>query len=454
MRFLSRSFFLALTAALCCAAAHAAPANTEPAQPVQVHGDSVEYFHEEQKVVGTGHVSIDHGDTRLTADKITVFMDSKNAVAEGNVTLKQPGGEFKGKRGEYNFEKKSGKVDQMELFVEPSLYGKARQVQKHDDGSMTMRDSYVTTCCGDNPFYKVQAQDVDIIPGKKVVIRNAVILVKNVPIFFLPLYVQPLVNADRFPVQIVPGQNSDWGPFLLSKVRYQLVDRPDLEAHANLLADYRVKRGIGGGAEGFYKGKAVGRGAARLYAAHDNKAPDDVDAGRYRVQLRHQMTLAPDTTLTAELNKLSDRDIVKDFFFNEEYEGNALPDTYLSIITAKPEYTFSILERVRMDDFYTVVERSPEIRFDTHNREFADTPFYLRAEYTAVNLRKEFAEAHDSTGTADALDASRVDTNHTLTYDGNIGDLSVTPRVGFRANSTSSAVGRYVCNSVHIELRY
>src|SRR3990167_774776 len=59
--------------------------------PIQVRGDSVEYFHEEQKAVGVGHVSIDYEDVALKADKITVFMATKIAVAEGHVTLVQKG---------------------------------------------------------------------------------------------------------------------------------------------------------------------------------------------------------------------------------------------------------------------------------------------------------------------------------------------------------------------------
>ena len=51
--------------------------------PIQVHGDSVEYFQETQKAVGMGHVSIDYEDVKLTADKITVYMATKIGVAEG-----------------------------------------------------------------------------------------------------------------------------------------------------------------------------------------------------------------------------------------------------------------------------------------------------------------------------------------------------------------------------------
>ena len=66
----------------------AAPAFADAEKkPIQVQGDSVEYFHERQTVVGTGNVVIDYEGTRLAADKVTVHMTTKEATAEGNVIL-------------------------------------------------------------------------------------------------------------------------------------------------------------------------------------------------------------------------------------------------------------------------------------------------------------------------------------------------------------------------------
>jgi lipopolysaccharide export system protein LptA len=101
----SRSNFLLLIVLAFIQAAFAAPAfaDAEASAPqqgaaIQVHGDSVEYFHETEKVVGTGNVSIDYEGAKLTADKITVNLKDKVAVAEGNVVLTQNGSVFKGNR--------------------------------------------------------------------------------------------------------------------------------------------------------------------------------------------------------------------------------------------------------------------------------------------------------------------------------------------------------------------
>ncbi len=403
-------------------------------KPVQIKGDTVEYFQEGQKAVGTGHVTIDYEGTHLEADKITVYMDTKLATAEGHVVLTQKGSTFRGMRGEYDFKNKVGHVDKMDAEIEKTYFGKAQKIEQVDEGHYRIVDSYVTTCCGPDPFYKISAHSIDYFPDDKVVMRNAVLWVRNVPILFIPYYVQPFVDFDRFPVHLVPGKRSEWGAFLLSKWRYNLVNSEKFTSKGNILLDYREKRGVGAGIENFYHGEKIGHGVIRTYYANDNQPPADtflpdgqtVNPNRDRYQWRHQSKLGPDTTLTTEWNKLSDKEVVKDFFYHEEYEKEALPENYVSIITAKPEYTLSILDRERLDDFYTTVERSPEIRFDTHNRPFQDTPFYLREEVQYSNLKLTHAKGDTS------QDVSRFDTNHTLSYAGRVGDVSVVPRVGTR----------------------
>jgi LPS-assembly protein len=407
---------------------------TEAVVPVQVHGDSVEYFHEQQKVVGIGNVSIDYEGSTLTADKITVYTGTNIAVAEGHVTLKQPGGTFKGEHAEYNYKTKIGDVTGMSGQFDESLYGKAKRVQRVSENHYRATDSYVTTCCSDHPFYRIQAKTIDVYPGEKVVVHNALLVVKGIPILFIPVYVQRFLDFDRFPVQLVPGKSSEWGPFLLSRWRYELANGPELTSKGNVLLDYRLKKGAAGGVENFYRGDKMGRGAARVYYANDQEPDEAITQDRFRVQWRHQAELTQDTTFTAEFNKMSDPLLVKDFFYQEEYEQNAQPDSYVSIITAKPEYTVSFLDRERINDFSTVVERSPEIRFDTHNRQFVETPFYLRQEVQFTNLKKEYANSKEQ------MDATRLDTNHTLSYAGRVGAVSVTPRIGTRQTYYSRGI--------------
>lgn len=396
---------------------------------VQINGDKVEYFHAEGKAVGTGHVKIDYEGTQLVADKITVYTETKKAFAEGRVTLTQEGSVYNGDTAEYDFQTRVGDVRKMTAEIEKTYYGRAGRVERLGEGHFRLSDgSFTTCCCGEEePFYKIQAQNVDYYPDDKVTMRNAVMYIKGVPMLFVPYFEQPFVDFDRFPAHLVPGIRDEWGPFLLSKWRWTLVNRPDLKVKGNWLADYRHKKGLGLGAESFYSGDAVGRGVVRGYYADDKNPPVPVNDDRSRLQWRHQSRLTKDTTLTAEFNKLSDPLVTKDFFFHEEYERDVAPDNYVSIIKATPDYTLSLLERPRVNDFFETVERSPEVRFDTHNHPWADTPFYWRHESQASNLQRTPAENEDG-----SVDAARYDANQTLTYAGRIGGFSVAPHVGTR----------------------
>ncbi len=435
------AIFLLFSALLMIApsAVWSADATKDPkeSKPVQIKGDTVEYFQEQNKAVGTGNVRIDYEGVQLTADKITVYTETKKASAEGNVTLTQSGSVYKGDRADYDFAKKTGDVSHLNAEIENVYFAKSRNVARVSEDHFRMSDTSITTCetcCGKEPFYKIVAKQVDYFPGQKVAVKNAIMYIRNVPILFLPYFEQSFVDFDRFPVHLVPGNRDEWGPFLLSKWRYTLVNKPDLKVKGNLEADYRVKKGFGGGADVFYVGDKVGHGVLRTYYAKDQNSPEEVNDDRSRHQWRHQSKLWDSTTLTAEVNKLSDPYVTKDFFYREEYERNVAPDNYVSLITTKPEYTLSILERMRLQDFYPTTERSPEVRFDTHNRAFGDTPFYLRQETQGVNLTKTGVEVDDG------FDVVRLDTNETLSYAGRVKDISVTPRVGTRQTYYSDDV--------------
>lgn len=422
-----RPFFIVFGFSLIASPAFA---EVSAATPIQIQGGTVEYFHEQKKAVGTGGVVIDYQGVRLEADQVTVWTETQKAVAEGHVKLTHQGSVYTGEYVEYDFTAKTGDVSKLNAVVGTGptrYYAQFDRIQKVSEDQYRASDGCLTTCAGDNPFYQLKAKEISVFPKEKVVLKNAVMYIKGVPVLFVPYYEQYFVDFARLPVQLVPGKRREWGAFLLSKWRYTLANRETEKSHGNILVDYREKRGWAAGAENFYRSERFGRGAVKYYYAKDDDAPQPVNDDRYRAQWRHQAKLGEATTLTAEINKLSDEKMTRDFFYREEYQRDAVPDNYVSLITAKPEYTLSILERHRVDDFVGVVNRDPEIRFDTHNRSlFEGQPFYLRAEYQYSNLTQEFA------GLDEGLQAQRFDTNHTLSYAGRVGALSVTPRVGTR----------------------
>ena len=66
---------------------------------------------------------------------------------------------------------------------------------------------------------------------------------------------------------------------------------------------------------------------------------------RYRWQVRHRWDMGrdTDTVATLEFNKMSDGDVIKDYFYNEFEELGATPDNYISFVTQKESYTTQFL---------------------------------------------------------------------------------------------------------------
>ena len=394
--------------------------------PVIVKGDKVEYFRDQKKVVGQGNVSVSYGDTELNCDKITAYTDTKEAICEGNVKITQPGTSIEGDRIHYDFSKMRGYALDSKIQAEP-FYGSAERVTQIGDKDFELKKGYITTCDLEKPHYRIQAREVRIFLDDKIVAKHIFFYIGNTPVLYMPLYVQPLLE-DRPEVTIVPGRTSDWGYYALTSWRYFFND----DSKGNIRLDYREKKGLAEGIDYKYNLKELGDGIAKFYYAHEN---DDLTISktgskddRWRIQYRHQIDLPEDTMATIEFNKLSDRDVIKDYVYRE-FEENPTTDNYILVETAKTNYIMRLLARKRMNDFFTVVERLPEVELEVNNQRLWNTNFYYFSEDSLSNLIKRYDEA-DGTSREESL---RADTYQRLSYVAKLFKfLHVTPFVATR----------------------
>lgn len=411
-----------------------------PDIPIQITGESVEYFYAEERAVGSGDIRIEYKGWTLTADEVAVNLKTKEASAKGNVTLVQEGAIYTGDAVQVNFETKSAEISNLSGSIAPHYTVQGKEVRKVNDAYYQVSDGYITTCHEDEcdgddiPYYRIQSKEVTYYPEDKVVVRHAVLYIGKIPFFYVPIIVIPIVDVDRFPIQVEVGKRKEWGAYALTKMRYWA----NKDFKGNFLFDVREKQGLAGGIENFYDSHAIGQGAARFYYADDQCGADESDcaaseghispeSSRYRAQLRHRWQIYENTALNAEINKLSDEFVIQDFFYRNEYEKISFPDNYVSVIHSEDDYTLSGLTRFRLDDFVPVVERTPEIRFDTHTHAFEDLPVYYRQEVQVSNLDRRFKDEEDV-----HQEATRVDTRHSLSLVQRFDPVTVTPFVALR----------------------
>ena len=404
----------------------------KPGQPIIVDGDKVEYFEEDGRVVAEGNVSITYGDVKLTCDRIEVNTSAKLALCEGNVRIEQADGVLTGDRIRYDLANKRGEIIEGEVSAFP-WFGQAEETSKVGDNEYLLKNGFITTCDLSSPHYRLKAGEIRVFPDDKVIAKNVVTYIGKVPVMWFPYYYHPIIQT-KAKVQLIPGSSSDWGYFLLSAWRFYLKGNTKID----ILSDYRSKKGFAGGANLYYNGEdfgldALGYGVFKAYFINQNgfgtyDPTEYRDEGtdekwRNRYQWKHRIDFDPTTIGMIEFNKYSDEYMMKDYFYNEYEQSEPIPPNYMSIISSKSNYTFSVEANKRFNDFYTVVQRLPEVKIDIPNQRLWETSFYYTSETSATAFEKEYERDLDSPREK----VQRLDTYHKLSYATGVGPLNIVP---------------------------
>ncbi len=412
----------------------------EAKEPIVCQGDKVEYLTEERMTIAEGNVIITHKDMKLTCDKATIYLDTKDAEAFGNVTLYQDESIFQAEEVSYNFETEKGTLIKGEAKIEGELatrfwYGKGEKVEKVGPKEFHIRPGYITTCDLDPPHYRIQAKKIKIYLDDKVTAKHVLFYIGNCPVFYLPFYSRSLKDR-RTRITIIPGHSKEWGTYLLSRWGYYFNEN----SKGYISLDWREKRGYAEGLDYMYRTREFGEGSLRTYYLNDLDKQDPLEERnereRYLAQLRHRWQINGSTLLVAEYHRLKDKDIIKDFF-EKEYEEQHQPESFISITRSKPTYSLGLKCRKRTNRFYSVVERLPELKLDIPNLRVAKTKFYLQTQTSLTNLNykivSQVGTGEEDISLTEDRDVVRFDTYNELSYVTKLfGWLNVTPYSGIR----------------------
>ena len=360
----------------------------DDSQPVDCQGDVIEYSDINKEIKISGNVIITHMDTRITAQKVIYFTQSKDMYASGQVILCKGEEIYSADKLYYNVETKKGTFIHGD-FKSGKIYGGAQEIEKVSDKELVALKGYITTCDFKKPHYRIEAKKIRIYPNDRVVAKNVLFYVGNFPIMYMPYYSHSL-KENRPKVQIIPGHDKEWGYFLLTGWRYHINEN----LKGWLRFDWREKLGFGEGIDVDYNTNKFGAGKFKGYYTQerDRKIIESLAAekDKYRVSLVHKWDIDSSTEAIAEVNKYSDYTFIKDYFYSE-YVKDPLPTTYLSVTRNKAHYSLSFLFRKRVNHFRTIVETLPELKYNINNYRLGSSRFYYTAQYQFDNFNKKDA---------------------------------------------------------------
>lgn len=250
-------------------------------------GDPLRWYPDQR--LSAQHVEFKFRDYTITSDAMDADMKADTATFSGKVILATKAATVTGDSLIFNMKTKEWALKGAKSKVDPSvmqggttgpafLQGASISGKKDE---IRLDSGTVTTCDQEKPHYDLEAKDVEIYPGNKIVAHKVSVFALGRKLYTLPLLVVPIKGMTR---NIVPevGSTTEEGAYLKTSYAYMA----NANAQGFLKLDLMQKRGVGTGIDQMYRSGA-GNGLASIYFLADRQNGGYDISGR----LQHQQKI-------------------------------------------------------------------------------------------------------------------------------------------------------------------
>ncbi len=371
----------------------AAGASLTPQMPdtmtIDNHGGEVLYDNDKRTLTykGKGNAVklVTDGGLDVAAEEIVVDLSKKQARLTGPLTVYQGESLTRAKSGTYDWEKQKLDVYDAHSKVAGVLVrGTHVEYNKDDKGKNFARinNAYVSTDDAEEPDAWVGAGALTIYPGDYATVTRLSVASGeyNIPVPVLGWFsISHSLNPKEGYMPLL-GSQSNWGAYLCNSYGFLLGNRrvesgiPVADYVLTTHLDYRTRRGAAVGVD--FEDVEMqrrypnmqGLQAYFLYDEDPSINPTytprtPIDHERYRLAMSAMWELpspgndtAAKWTTTANINLLSDKYLLRDFFEQESSE-NATPDNTIRLTRTGARSQTMLWTRFAPNDFYSTDER-------------------------------------------------------------------------------------------------
>ncbi|MBN1689199.1 MAG: LPS-assembly protein LptD [Candidatus Omnitrophica bacterium] len=447
-----KSFFVFLITILLFSSVKVSAAEQEQAKPIRqspfesifdrgqakvdVVADSLEYSKDQQKVIAKGNVVIRYQDRHITADYAEVETQSKKAYIRGHVIIfKNNEARAQGEEITYDFETESGNFQDGRSINFP-WFTTGDDIKQVEKGVQSVKNGCASTCGFENPNYDIKAKKLTIYENDKMIAWNVKIYILGKPVFWLPYLIVPL-NRQSLPLSVTAGYNSRHGAYIETSKGIAISKNLGGQLHA----DWRSKRGFGGGLDLGYDYEDLAQGEINTYWTEDERAPTPgapngnpysqlEDRDRGRITWRHRTNFDPHFHVILRYNRLADEYFLQDFF-EKEFRASIEPQSFVTLTRNTDRFGFLAHVQKRMNRFESIVERLPQVRYDWKNQQFFSPWVYSVGHLSFDNLSKRFGRSDRSE------EVVRMHGTHEWRAPINFKNIKFTPHAGLSLTSYS-----------------
>lgn len=375
-------------------------------------------------------------DTLLTANEIVYDHEKRLAAAAGNVTATAPVARIVGDFAEYGFETRRLTGENLR-FGHPPFFAQAAAIDASPE--LVELEGAVAYFGEPRPgALNLRAHRIRYFPDERVEAEKVTLHVGRVPVFYLPRISRRLEGGLMSEASIDAGYSRNLGGFVSVGTRTALL--PGLSAGPEI--GFYGQRGllVGPGLDyrGFREDHLL-EGSLRGGYIRDrgevglDRLDRPIDRDRFYAEWRHKQLIGDKVEITGASDIWSDSEVTRDFR-SRSFATHQFPDNFLEAAYLGEGYFLSAFTRVAPNDFQTVPERLPEVRFDLPSRPLAEG-IYQQSHASAAVLREDDPLGED-------LRSDRLDWYYGVSRPFLLTDwLTFTPKAGGRLTHYQRALG-------------
>ena len=358
----------------------------------------------------TGQVEMEKEDTRFFADQVDYYPNAHRIEAVGNVVYVSKDSRIAADRMEFDTQTQLGTFHQAAGIAtltenadrsmfgsqEPEAFFYGELLDKIGPKKYRIQKGGFTTCVQPSPRWEVSASSLSVTLDDYAIIRNAVLKVKDVPIFYMPIFYYPVQDDDRATGFLIPtyGASTIRGQSLSNAFFWAMSRSMD----ATLMHDWFSKTGQGFGGEYRYILGPGSDGNARVYLLREKETTYTDSAGQLQTSAaRRSFDLRGRVSqrLPANLRARADVDYFSDVTVQQLYQTNLYQATNRqrsyggNVAGSWGAYntsgTYSIRELFYGDTASTVYGNAPRLAFTRAPRRPFGGPVYFSLGSEFVN---------------------------------------------------------------------
>ena len=363
-------------------------------------GGSVKWAAKHQELVKDeyaileGEVVVDYQDVKLSADRVTVNLRTKDADAQGNVILDQGPNRLSAEHVIFNLDSKTGTLFNARASFEPSIHFSGAKIEKLDEDTFRLTDGVFTSCDIDNPAWSFRVSTGIVSIDDYARLKNLSFRAKKLPLFWTPYIVWP-TKKDRSRGFLIPkfGSSDRYGTHV--GLSYFL---PHGEwADTTLQGDHYSDGLQGLGIDTRYVPSESTAGRFQGYLVNDPEADlDGSDQLKWKYSYKHTQDALPGGFRgVIDVTDFSDLEFFRRF--DDDFEINTISNIYSSAYLTKNAGTYSLNIKADRREQLTssgsqIYEQLPSVQYRIYPNRIGTTPLYYALESSGGYLRSNDAD--------------------------------------------------------------